>query len=124
MKRCSICKKSKQKTEFNKNSGRKDGLQSHCRPCSKERFKAYYNSNKEKHYKDVKKNQERYKNRNREYVYQYLMKHPCVDCGETNPLRLEFDHLRDKEYAVSKMVDMGLGLNRVGLVEGQEVFAL
>lgn len=35
---------------------------------------------------------------------QYLMENPCADCGETNILVLEPDHLRDKRYNISELV--------------------
>lgn len=31
----------------------------------------------------------------------------CVDCGEKNHIVLDFDHLRDKKYNVSRMIHDG-----------------
>lgn len=31
----------------------------------------------------------------------------CVDCGITNHIMLDFDHLRDKKYNVSRMIHDG-----------------
>ena len=46
---------------------------------------------------------EKNKNHNldvRKYVFDYLKTHPCVDCGESNVLALEFDHLHSKKFDI------------------------
>jgi hypothetical protein len=37
-----------------------------------------------------------------EYLVEYFLEHPCVDCGETDPLVLEFDHREDKSFNISE----------------------
>jgi hypothetical protein len=31
----------------------------------------------------------------------------CADCGENNPIVLDFDHLKDKKYNISRMIHDG-----------------
>ena len=40
-------------------------------------------------------------------VVEYLQAHPCLDCGKTDSVVLEFDHLRDKLEHVSVLVSQG-----------------
>jgi 5-methylcytosine-specific restriction endonuclease McrA len=46
-------------------------------------------------------------------VRSYLETHACVDCGETNPRLLEFDHVRDKSYEISYLVRMGASKKQI-----------
>lgn len=65
----------------------------------------YYERNKEKFFSQSIINGMKYKDRNRKYVLEYLKTHPCVDCGFTNPICLEFDHITtNKRQSVSNLI--------------------
>jgi len=51
--------------------------------------------------------------RNKEYVLNYLLNNPCVDCGEDDPVVLEFDHLRDKSWNVSALIKRTYSTDRI-----------
>lgn len=44
---------------------------------------------------------------NKVRIYKYLTLHPCIECGESNPILLEFDHRNgtnkvDQVYALAR----------------------
>lgn len=53
----------------------------------------------------------------------YLSAHPCVDCGESDPVVLEFDHVRgEKCHNIGHMLADGKSWTRIsGEIEKCEV---
>ena len=116
---CPHCKIEKLHSDFAKHKNRKDGLQAFCKDCNKERSRIYYLRWTDEHRIEVKRRKKIYKTTAIKYTIDYLMEHPCIDCGETNPLVLEFDHKdpRKKDRCVSHFLtgNAGIALNRLKL---------
>lgn len=102
MKTCTKCKIEQSLSEFNK---RGKGLQPWCRTCNRARSRQYYAKNRSKHIDTIRKRNEIRRNDVQQKICEYLSQHPCVDCGETDIVVLEFDHQRDKEMNVSRLVN-------------------
>ncbi len=115
MKRCPICKVSLPLSAFNKHGERKDGLQSHCKDCNRARSRAYYARNKAKHKGIVRANKKRYNKKTQNFLLDYLAAHPCIDCGTTNILVLEFDHMdrSEKLNNISSLLRLDVGPARM-----------
>ena len=71
----------------------------------KEAAKRHYEANKEKVIARSSKRNKKQRIRNRAFVNQIKELSHCVDCGEQDPLVLDFDHIKgDKIAPVSDMV--------------------
>jgi hypothetical protein len=111
IKTCIVCKQEKSISEFNKNKNHEDGLSKFCRECCKASNKKYYESNKRKSHD--RRNELRKKQRVlcKKLIWDYLEGHPCIDCGETDPVVLEFDHVNGiKSYNICNMRAQGYSL--------------
>lgn len=97
---CSSCRLWKPLDAFNRRSGAKDGRQWNCRACNA----AYHRRNKRRINALVRERNKRVWGNNTRQLYAYLTRHPCVDCGETDPVVLEFDHLRDKTRSIASLL--------------------
>ena len=79
--------------------------QDHCRECHAEYRRQHYLNNKPIYIENERVRVRGHRERNRELLRAYLLEHPCVDCGETDPVVLDFDH-RDpslKRLEVTKL---------------------
>lgn len=53
------------------------------------------------------------RDRIRAWLLTYLLGHPCTDCGETDPIVLEFDHIEDKKFNIGAANGQGRSLKSV-----------
>ena len=102
-KRCSMCKRWLPLDAFHRNGHRRDGLQTRCRECNIETNKRWYRQHPEARVDRMDDYARRRREDSHRRVLEYLREHPCVDCGEVDPVVLEFDHLRDKVRNISAM---------------------
>lgn len=86
-----------------------------CNDCHKEYRRKYYKKNKNKISEQDGQSSADRKKRNRQFVWNYYSNNPCVDCGEKNPLVLQFDHRDgvDKIDRVSNMVSGKWSIKRI-----------
>ncbi len=70
-------------------------------------------------YKDQYKSRSKKRNRNqrkwgREFIQRVKKNLPCVDCGESNPVVLEFDHVcGEKHHNISDMVNQSYCIDTI-----------
>jgi hypothetical protein len=89
MKTCSKCKRELDLTEFPTKVKATGALSYWCKDCHREASREA-------------------QNRNRDYYRNWLATHPCVDCGDTDPLVLQFDHI-EMRYSDRRKVVSGMG---------------
>ena len=75
-----------------------------CKPCKRAYGRRHYVENKEAYVAKASKNKYNAKLKNYRLMNEYLASHPCVDCGESEPLVLEFDHVGAKEADIAYLV--------------------
>lgn len=108
-KRCRVCALTKPATQFavkNKRTGRRATI---CRGCQAAYGREHYRKMKRDYLARGKKNKQLYGRQNRARLIAYLSGHSCVECGEFDPVVLEFDH-RDgsqKDDEVGRFVGSG-----------------
>lgn len=83
-KQCRACKEVKELENFHYSRGNWVAL---CTPCLRERNRRYYLNRRI----DIK-----------EWLFDYLSQNPCIDCGESDPMRLQLDHRDDKKFNLGK----------------------
>jgi hypothetical protein len=105
MKTCSKCKALKKDDEFHFRNKALKVRRSICKPCCNTGGKEHYERYKQYYMDKARKRDAIILANNRTKVLKYLSHHPCVDCGEDDPIVLEFDHIKgEKVKTISAMI--------------------
>jgi hypothetical protein len=98
--RCGRCGQLLPESAFNRQS---NGRQYWCRGCYRDYFRARGDLHRQQSAAAKRKRQALA----RGFVKDHLATHPCVDCGESDPVVLEFDHVGPKKGHVSWLAREG-----------------
>ena len=108
---CPKCRLTKCASEFPRREPGRQSPSAYCKPCQRIYSRAHYQRNKGKHNYRRRENQREYRIRNRQFLADVLVKASCVDCGESDPIVLEFDHIVGKKrYDISRMIYIGTSI--------------
>jgi hypothetical protein len=98
--RCGRCGEVKSIDQFAWRRKRKRQRDNMCAPCRSAYGREHYLANRQR-YIDAEAQRKRARAESRtRWLIEFFRNHPCVDCGEQDPIVLEFDHLRDKVFEV------------------------
>jgi len=114
MRRCVTCGEPKEEEDFNWRYKALGIRHVTCRECHKGFRKNWYEGDAhERHLENVQARKKAARQLAREYVYEYLSTHPCIECGENDPRVLEFHHLHGKDMAVSQLITGGYSIETI-----------
>ncbi|MEI6281076.1 MAG: hypothetical protein WCP17_03735 [bacterium] len=115
MRKCSKCSKEKTESEFNFKFKNLGILQYQCKNCTRLSVKNHYNRNRGYYLEKVQKRNILLRQEVINYVREYFLVNPCIDCGESDPVVLEFDHRGEiaKFRAVSSLIRGRFSLEKI-----------
>jgi hypothetical protein len=73
-----------------------------CRSCQSVYQRKHYLDNREDYLRRTASRNQAMRTERARLIVKYLEEHPCVDCGEPDVVVLDFDHLFDKSFDISR----------------------
>ena len=110
---CSECGVEKDITQFPIRNQNRWWRQTYCLECRSKLGASWYERNKEYQKQNAKKHRTEASALAREFILNYLLTHPCIHCGESNPIVLEFHHRYGKDMTVAQMVSSGYAIPKI-----------
>mgnify|MGYP006367336305 CR=1 FL=1 len=112
-KTCPQCKIKKEASDFHINNKKKDGLQNQCKECKSLNSKKYYIRNITTYLEIYSEKRTKARLDIRRKLYDYLVLHSCVDCKESDPVVLQFDHIGEKTAEVGQLLRRSVSWNKI-----------
>lgn len=100
LQRCSRCGERKPVSEFAWHRPSLERLHTYCRACQAEYEQADYFGSGDRDMAQATARDRARAEKHAEYLFEFFSERSCVDCGEGDPVVLEFDHLRDKRFDI------------------------
>jgi hypothetical protein len=103
---CCACGLAKPMSEFAMKNKQRGTRSTKCRSCQAAYSHEHYRRNRPAYLARTATQRKFNREGCRQQVYNYLIAHPCVDCRESDPIVLEFDH-RDpstKRASISRLI--------------------
>ena len=107
MRLCCMCHQEKPETDFAFRTIATGVRQDHCRTCHAAYRRQHYLDNREEYIQREVARMKGYNEQNRGPLLDYLRSHPCIDCGQSDPVLLEFDH-RDRTTKTKAVTHIAL----------------
>jgi hypothetical protein len=102
MRRCGRCDLEKPLEEFAWRRKARGQLDNYCRACRAAYKQEHYRANRQRYIDGAHRRKKIVGAERLAYLVDFLRRHPCVDCGETDVVVLEFDHLGNKEFGIAQ----------------------
>jgi hypothetical protein len=102
LRRCGRCGKSKPIEEFawrRRTRGQRDN---YCAPCRADYKREHYAANRPRYVSQALARKQALAAERAAFLIEFFRERPCADCGEADPVVLEFDHKTDKLFNISK----------------------
>lgn len=113
MKKCTLCGVEYSIDQFpkiNRITGKRSSMHLECKRIYD---REHYAKHKEKRVHIKRLNSKRCRVRNLQFSMDYLKNNPCIDCGEKDPIVLEYDHKGHKLKNVCNIIATGYSLDNL-----------
>jgi len=110
---CATCKIEKNETEFHFRDKKANRRSSWCKDCSKSYTAKHYDKRKDQYIAAAVVSNRKRREKLRRIKWEYLKGRSCIDCGEKDPVVLDFDHRENKIESISRLISQFASIEKI-----------